>query len=294
MLRYLLPFFLLISGLTYSQTDTLMSVNGTQLFVHTEGKGEPLLIIHGGPGMNQTYLQPWLSKLSKKHTLIYVDLRSMGRSALSIRDSMNLPTFARDLDALRQALGYDHWQVMAHSFGTTTGLYYAQAFPGTVSDLALVSPVPLDRSFDRNMAELMQLRITPEDSIYRTTLLGNGMHTPGLDTMELLMKLSVKLVFCDTARVNRFTIDLPDNYMVASLSYAGFGDLRTRYDLHAIATSANQATRITVFHGPCDIIPLEAAAAIRDDHQVVSLNKCGHYPFIERPGYFLRMVEKAL
>ena len=60
----------------------------------------------------------------------------------------------------RQGIRYDHWQVMAHSFGTTIGLYYAQAFPGTVSDLALVSPVPLDRSFDRNMAELMQLRIT--------------------------------------------------------------------------------------------------------------------------------------
>ena len=95
-------------------------------------------------------------------------------------------------------------------------------------------------------------------------------------------------------KVDRFTIDLPQNYMVASLSYAGFGDLRTRYDLHAIAASANQATRITVFHGPCDIIPEEAAAAVRDDHAVISLKNCGHYPFIERPGYFRRMVEKSL
>ena len=104
---------------------------------------------------------------------------------------------------------------------------------------------------------------------------------------------SVKLVFCDTARVNRFTIDLPDNYMVASLSYAGFGRSAHRYDLHAIAIG-QPGHLITVFMAPATSSRLRQPQRSEMIIRWLAFKKCGHYPFIERPGYFLRMVEKAL
>ena len=77
-------FFFLAFSATYAQSPTegLREINGTKLFVREIGKGEPLIIIHGGPGLNHSYFLPHLDALSKSFKLIYYDQRACGQSAL--------------------------------------------------------------------------------------------------------------------------------------------------------------------------------------------------------------------
>ena len=45
-------------------------INDARIWYETEGKGEPLLIIPGGPGNSHTYFHPWFSELAKNYKLI--------------------------------------------------------------------------------------------------------------------------------------------------------------------------------------------------------------------------------
>ncbi len=62
-----------------------LSVNGTELFFDVVGSGldaasgfrqkPTLIILHGGPGFDHTYLRPWLDPLGEVAQLVYVDER---------------------------------------------------------------------------------------------------------------------------------------------------------------------------------------------------------------------------
>lgn len=271
----------------------LMEVNGTQLYVVKEGKGEPLLIIHGGPGLNMTYLEPWLSPLKKKYTLVFFDQRSMGQSALSVKDSMDLPVFARDIEAIRTQLGLGPVHVLTHSFGSFFGIYYAANYPQSVKSLVMMSPVPLTQQFDRSMGAAMQVKIIPADSAQRTAILQSGrLQQNDISAARELLQLSVKLVFCDTMAANNFSIELPDNYFIATLSYQGFGDPRKRYNMPDIRNSIQ--CPVTVIHGACDIAPLAASDEVAGLGKLILMDNAGHYPFIEQPKATRKIIRKAL
>ncbi|MFZ1634078.1 MAG: hypothetical protein WAT43_09400, partial [Chitinophagales bacterium] len=61
-------------------TTGLYTVNGTQLYIKIIGEGDPILIVHGGPGLNHEYFLPHLLPLAKNHKLIFYDQRSSGKS----------------------------------------------------------------------------------------------------------------------------------------------------------------------------------------------------------------------
>jgi proline iminopeptidase len=271
----------------------LMEVNGTQLYVVKEGKGEPLLIIHGGPGLNMTYMEPWLAPLKKKYTLIFFDQRSMGQSALSVKDSMDLPVFARDIEAIRTKLGVGPVHVLTHSFGSFFGIYYAANYPESVTSLIMMSPVPLTQTYDRSMGAAMQVKVIPTDSAKRAAILQSGrIQQNDITAARELLQLSVKLVFCDTIAAQKFSVILPDNYFIATLSYQGFGDPRKRHDM--IALRAAVRCPVTVIHGACDIAPLAASAEVADLGKLILMENAGHYPFIEQAKDTRKIIRKSL
>ena len=58
---------------------TTMSIRGVSLFVKVVGHGYPLVLMHGGPGLDYTTLLP-LEPLADQFTLIFYDHRCNGRS----------------------------------------------------------------------------------------------------------------------------------------------------------------------------------------------------------------------
>ena len=47
--------------------------NKSDIYFKTIGKGEPLLIIHGGPVLDHSYFLPHLESLAKDYQLIFYD-----------------------------------------------------------------------------------------------------------------------------------------------------------------------------------------------------------------------------
>jgi proline iminopeptidase len=91
--------------------------DGVSLFVHEVGEGFPVIILHGGPGLDHTHLRPWLDPLGDEFRLIYVDERGQGRSERVDPATLSLEVFARDVDLLADALGLARFALLGHSFG---------------------------------------------------------------------------------------------------------------------------------------------------------------------------------
>ncbi len=136
----LLQFSLNAQTLPNSFTDgKYITVNGAKLYVVLAGKGEPLIIIPGGPGSSHFSYRRFDS-LANNYTLIYFDAFGRGKSdtAKDVKE-YSLARDIEDLEGLRIALHYDKWNVLGHSYGGLVAQGYALKYPSHVSHLILAN-----------------------------------------------------------------------------------------------------------------------------------------------------------
>ena len=92
--------------------------DGVSLFVEQVGEdGLPLIVLHGGPGLDHSMFRPYLDPLADEFRLIYVDERGQGQGDRVDPTSLSLDVFARDVDLLAEALGLERFALLGHSFG---------------------------------------------------------------------------------------------------------------------------------------------------------------------------------
>jgi proline iminopeptidase len=99
--------------------------DGYRLFVKDLGHGLPLILLHGGPGLDHTMFRPWLDPLADEFRLLYVDARGQGRSDRVDPETLTLSVWARDVDLLAIALELDRFAVLGHSFGAIIATTHA-------------------------------------------------------------------------------------------------------------------------------------------------------------------------
>ncbi len=119
---------------------TFASYDGTRLAYAEVGEGPPLVCLPGGPGRAAAYLED-LAGLSRVRTLLLLDPRAVGRSEVPADPStLRFDRVAEDLEALREHLGLETLDLLAHSAGTIVAQAWASAHPARVGLLVLVTP----------------------------------------------------------------------------------------------------------------------------------------------------------
>jgi pimeloyl-ACP methyl ester carboxylesterase len=111
-----------------------------------------LLVIHGGPDWDHTYLREPLVELAGTHRLVMPDLRGCGRSSRGLPDDQYTPdAVVGDLLALLDALGVERADVLGFSYGGLIAQRLTLAAPDRIRSLVVASssvlPVPAD-AFD--------------------------------------------------------------------------------------------------------------------------------------------------
>jgi pimeloyl-ACP methyl ester carboxylesterase len=99
--------------------------DGVGLNVEELGDGSPLVLLHGGPGLDHSTFRPYLDPLAKDFRLLYVDMRGQGRSDRVDPPTLSLDVFAQDVDLLADALGLDRFALLGHSFGAIVATRHA-------------------------------------------------------------------------------------------------------------------------------------------------------------------------
>jgi proline iminopeptidase len=126
-----------------SAREGRIAVGDAALYYREIGRGLPIIVLHGGPDFDQSYLLPEMDRLADTYHLIYYDQRGRGRSAVGVRPAeVSLASDIADIDAVREYFHLDRVVLMGHSWGTELALEYALQHPQRVSRLILLNPVP--------------------------------------------------------------------------------------------------------------------------------------------------------
>ena len=123
-----------------SYTDgKYLTVNGAKLYVVLVGKGDPLIIIPGGPGGAHLAYRSFDS-LAKDNEIIYFDAFGRGKSdtAKDVKE-YSLARDIEDIEGLRIALHIDKLNVLGHSYGGLVAQGYALKYPSHVNHLILAN-----------------------------------------------------------------------------------------------------------------------------------------------------------
>jgi proline iminopeptidase len=140
-----------------------VDIGDTRLYVVERGSGYPLLVFHGGPGVDHHSFGDYLDALADEYRLILVDQRSNGRSDRAPEDTWSLRQMAADVGSLARALDLGRYAVLGHSYGAFVVLQHAVDFPGDAAQTIVSSGIPSARyleQIDRNLAafEPVELR----------------------------------------------------------------------------------------------------------------------------------------
>ena len=147
MKKIFLLVFLMVVGNTFAQTEGYSTnSDGSKTYYKTFGKGEPLLIINGGPGMNSNGFEDMAKTLAEKQETIIYDQRGTGKSKLKDLNSktISMKIMADDIESLRKHLKIQKWNILGHSFGGMLGSYYATVYPNSINKLVLSSSGGVD------------------------------------------------------------------------------------------------------------------------------------------------------
>lgn len=285
----LLLFYASFDGLAQDFTGR-KKLNGADLFVTIKGKGETIVVIHGGPGLNQSYFKPHLDELEKKFRVIYYDQRASGQSATPSADSISMQFFVDDLEALRLHLKLEKLNVIAHSWGAVLFTNYAIKFPQHVNRVMLVSPAMLSREYDQEAAANAKVSAIGQDSVDRATIMSKG--NLAIADYEKLLKLSFKASSYDRNNIEKLNVNLPGNFVDASRAlFTGLmKDEASKANLYDSLAKFNFP--VLIVHGQSDILPTSSIERMRKKLPLGSLmifEKSGHFPFIEENKKFIAL-----
>lgn len=129
----------LYPALEANQTGRLRVSDLHEIYWEESGNpaGKPAVFVHGGPGAGtepnqRRFFDP------ARYRIVLFDQRGSGKSTphACLEENTTWHLVA-DMEALRQHLGIERWQVFGGSWGSTLALAYAQKHPEHVTELVL-------------------------------------------------------------------------------------------------------------------------------------------------------------
>ncbi|MEX2401916.1 MAG: alpha/beta hydrolase [Rhodothermales bacterium] len=284
----------------HAESDSVEGIITTEdrvdIFYRVTGGGaDTLVVLHGGPGMND-YLSADLAPLSETHTLISYDQRGGGHSTpLSESDRLEVDDHVRDLEHVRRYFGIDRMVLLGHSWGAGLAAHYTHRHPDRVSRLILVGSMPLRRAYmaefgsnltgwmdeaTRSTADSLRARYPDAEDIEATCRAYWGLFIRGYfpDPDDPIGLKRMQGDVCDAApRAIRNTFVVNQ----ATLGSAGDWDWRDRF--------GGLRLPVLIIHGAQDPIPLAAAEEwleAFENSKLVVIDSAGHFPYVDRPDEF--------
>jgi proline iminopeptidase len=295
-MKKLLVFFLLISCSTPAKdTEGMIEVNGTSLYYHMIGKGEPVIVIHGGPVLDQSYMFEHFKLLAKDHLLIFYDQRVCGKSSIDVdTSSVTMKNMIEDIAELRKKLSLDKVHILGHSWGGMLAAKYASEYPLFVKSLILCDAMPpTERLWMQEEIEIDKRTSRYDSAVRQSIMESQGFKNKDITLVDSLMKLSFKIQFTDTTKLSQLKIKLPKDYFQRSKIFFRLGPELYSYDIREQLKHIISATLI--IYGDQEPAVNISAPVYKEnipDSRIVIIPRSGHFPFIEQPIEFKKVVEE--
>src|SRR5688572_9214459 len=158
---------LLILSLASAQKMDSIKYEHGYLYFHEYGKGEPIILLTGGPGAGHLQLEEVAINLGKTHRSILLEQRGTGRSMPKPYNAstINIKAAMSDLNLLLDHLKLQHANLLGHSWGSMLAMNYAATYPARIKSLILISsgPYKLDPTLSQIYAANREARLSPDE-----------------------------------------------------------------------------------------------------------------------------------
>lgn len=264
--------------------------DGYRMNVEEVGDGVPLIVLHGGPGLDHSMFRPYLDPLGEDFRVIYVDERGQGRSdRVPEPAQLTLEVFARDVDLLAEALGLEHFALLGHSFGAIIATYHA-------TELGTAAAYVISGGGDESSALTADVEAGFETiGEAREAIAKSWEDEKTVETQaQLLELLRTQLPFHFHGPVptgyGDATVGSPE--VLRHFANAGYGDFDYRPKLREV----HKPTLIVV--GEHDRTTTPRAARVLHEgianSELVVVPDAGHMSFVEQQGFYLDTVRRFL
>ncbi|MFC1588287.1 alpha/beta fold hydrolase [Planctomycetota bacterium] len=266
---------------------SIVAAGGINFWVETEGEGEPLILIHGGPGIDHRCFHPHLSMLAECRRLIYYDLRGHYMSSEAPDNRYGPKIDAEDVEGLRIALGLEKIALFGYSYGSIVAHRYAEIYGENLSHI-IVSSSPIGMTgeemdaagSDHPLTEKIQNAKTPDER------------------RELFLKFYYhKPLHPQTRKYNDATYDaypLPKNQRVLE-GYEEDTDWPLDTPLGEMPHTSMPALYLYGRYDPLPLVDkLQKKISNLKNAACVIFQESGHDPFAEEPEKFAQVLRSFL
>ena len=271
-----------------------VQIDDTALWVEERGQGFPLIVLHGGPGLDHHEFADYLDPLTDRGIrLVLTDLRACGRSEPCPPATWTLERHAQDVIMLARSLRLDRYAVLGHSYGAFVALQNAVDYPGMTARSIVSGGLASARWLDRVEQNLLNF----EPEALRAQVAESWAREPDVRTREdfaRLMHDQLPFHFRDPLdpRIEEYversggTIYAPD--VLRSFADARYGGIEVEDRLKDVGSP------LLVLAGRHDrTCVVEAAASMAEQIPGARLEifeDSGHMMFVEEQRRFLDLV----
>jgi 3-oxoadipate enol-lactonase len=245
----------------------ILEINGIVLAYEDQGKGEPIVLLHGLCG-SSTYWDKVLPLLSENYRVIAIDLRGHGQSGVS-DEPYTMELLAHDISELLEKLHIPQALIFGHSLGGYITLAFAEKYPEKLSAFSLVhsSGFHDDEKGKANRDKAIE-----------------GIRDHGIESF--IAGLNPKLFAPDHLESMKPAVEHIRQIGLATSPIGVMNVLagmRDREDRNHVIADA-QVPVLLIAGEEDQIIPLEKAFAVQGEHITqVKLADAGHMSMQERP-----------
>ncbi len=265
--------------------EGLVESNGTQLYYKAFGEGEPVVILHGGPGFDHLHILPF-KQLSDNFKVIFYDQRATGRSTGDVNEhSITVENFVDDLECIRKKLNLGTIHLIGHSWGSLLAMVYGMTYPDHLKSLFLLACYGSSEVFGPYFQNI-QKRTLPQDGLAMKEMeASQAFKNKEVEAIQKYFQVAVKSMFNNPQAAKEMDFIIHKNTAlnqgtVSGLLMNNIGD----FDNHAKLSIIKCPT--LVIHGDSDPLPIKAAYRVHKaipQSKFVILQDSGHFMFIESP-----------
>lgn len=277
-----------------------IEINGVNHFFRTIGEGEPILVLHGGPGLFSDYLIPSFEKLAENNKYIFYDQRGSGKTDFPKDTStIAIENFVEDVEAIRKHFKIEKLTITGHSWGGLLALYYAKKYPENLAKLILVAPGPANSEFyEKTLTNMQQKRKEEDTKELVRLMMSKAFENREPETFKNAIVLGDKVNFYNQENAKKMYDLVVFNKESASKMLHTNSLLERNFFNYNIVEGLEVVTHQTlIIIGDMDNVPFASNQTLQENivnARIEVIKETSHYPFFEDNKSFTRKVKDFL
>jgi pimeloyl-ACP methyl ester carboxylesterase len=261
------------------QRKTCTAPDGVTIVYSAAGTGETALVLVHGAMADRTFFTDQLRALSGRYRVIALDLAGHGESGKD-RKTWSVQAFAGDVKAVVDAEHLKHVVLFGNSLGGPVVIEAALLLPGRV-----LGVVGIDTFQDLGHPETPEYAQQASDARRQRAAAFRQDYAAS-------MKAMIKILFHPDA--DPAVVADAERRMMRTPPAVGEAVMASLADYDYTAAARKLTVPLRAINGDLFPTDVQAARKVKPDFDAVIMKHMGHYPMLERPEEFDRLVAETV